>query len=237
MPITRSFVNYIQALSLLILAAGAQASMHLLPPPTSGEFCQAVQKILANTDMTANITVFDSMPDYRASKPDPDPLQIYQVITYDDKRPLAVSCKVKAADHIRDVHGENAAGEQLTCPVITQMVKDQAIAELEMENPPEVAARARTFIIEENEPYYTGQSYLQDFELSYRDPEGKVHFNTPGLQTDWENLLFWILPDQLRGQTYCHIPTVPYLKAIATGAAEAGTIMTTADDAQTKPPG
>ena len=83
----------------------------------------------------------------------------------------------------------------------------------------------------------TGQSYLEDFELSYLDPEGKVHIQTPGLQTDWENWLFYLLPDRLRGQTYCHIATVPYIKALATGAVEAGTVLTTGDNAQTTPPG
>jgi hypothetical protein len=37
------------------------------------------------------------------------------------------------------------------------------------------------------------------------------------------------------GQTYCHIATVDYMKAVATGEIEPGTVMTTADDAPTQP--
>ena len=220
----------------LLLSGVATAAEGDLPDPASGEFCQAVQRILANTDMGGTIEVFDNMPDYRASKPAPDPLMIYQVVTYDDKRPVAVSCKVKTADHLIAAYGEDAAGEQQYCPTVTEMVRQQAVRELEAEYPPEAAAAARAFIIDQNEPYLTGREYLQNFELSYRDPEGNIHIQSPGLQTDWESLLCYIMPDRVCGQTYCHLATVSYMKALATGAIEPGLVLTTTDDAVTVPP-
>jgi len=229
-------MNFFGGAATALLIAGPAAAETSLPEPTSGEFCQAAQRYLANTEMSGEITVFDNMPDYRASKPSPDPLLIYQVVTYDDKRPIAVSCKVKTADHLRAVYGEEAAGEQRRCSAIAELVRQQAIRELEAEYPPAAAAKARSFIIDDNEPFMTGQAYLESFELSYLDEEGNIHIQSPGLQTDWENLLFWILPNRLRGQTYCHLATVPYMKALATGAIEPGTILTTADDAPTTPP-
>ncbi len=220
-----------------LLAAPVYAAPDDLPDPTSGAYCQLAQRTLANTAMEGNITVFDNMPEYRSSKPAPEPLQIYQVVTYDETRPIAVSCKVKAADHLRAVYGEEAAGEQQICSVMTNMALAQTIRELEAEGSAGAAAAARAFIIDDNEPYLTGQSYLTEFELSYLDENGKVHIQSPGLQTNWENLLVWILPDRLRGQTYCHLATVPYMKALATGEIEPGTLITTEDDAPTKPPG
>ena len=118
-----------------------------------------------------------------------------------------------------------------------RLVRQQAVRELEAEYPPEAAAAARAFIIDQNEPYMTGRDYLQNFELSYRDPEGNIHIQSPGLQTDWESLLCYIMPDRVCGQTYCHLATVSYLKALATGAVEPGLVLTTADDAVTVPPG
>lgn len=233
-------MTYLRASVLAVLGAVSGpvgAAPDTLPDPTSPAFCQAVQKILANTSMTGRVTLFDNMDDYRASKPAPEPLEIYQVVTYDTRRPVAVSCKVKAADHLRAVYGEDAAGEQLTCPTITRIALDQAIRELEQEYPPEAAARAREFVVDDNEPYITGQSYLGEFELSYTDPEGQVHLQSPGLQTDWDNVLFWIMPDRLRGQTYCHLPTVSYIKALATGALDPGFVMVTTEDAVTTPQG
>lgn len=224
------------AFLLVTLASSAGAQNPRLPAPTSPEFCVAIQHLLANTSVEATNEIFDNMPDYRSSKPSPDPLMIYQVVTYDDKRPIAVSCKVKTADHIRAVYGEDAAGEQLYCPSATEVIKAQAIAELEQENPESVVATARAIVVDQNEPYMMGSSYLSDFQLSYVDDSGVIHLNSPGLQTNWEDWLIWIMPNRLRGQTYCHLPTVSYIKALATGALEPGTLITTADDAPTKAP-
>jgi hypothetical protein len=175
------------------------------------------------------------MADYRHSKPSPDPLMIYQVVTYNGKMPIAVSCKVKTSDHIRATYGESAAGEQRYCPDITAMVKDQAIAELEQEAAADAVAKARAIVIDQNEPYVTGQSYLSTFELSYVGSDGKIHLNTPSLQTNWEDWLLWIMPNKVRGQTYCHLATVPYIKALAKGSIKPGTIIVTTDDAKTTP--
>lgn len=212
-----------------------EADDRMLPDATSVDFCMAVQEILAGTGIESVNTIFDNMPDYRSSKPAPEPLLIYQVVTYDEKRPVMVSCKVKAADHIRAVYGEDAAGEQGICADIAQLVRTQAIAELEVDNPDNVVAKAKSFVIERNEPYTTGRNYLADFQLSFEGDDGNIHFNAPGLQVNWDDWKFWIMPNVIRGQTYCHIPTVSYMKAVATGAVEPGTIMTTADDAPTRP--
>lgn len=223
-------------LSLCLLTTGVNAATRGLPAPTSAAYCGQVQQILANTGMTGEVTVFDNMDDYRASKPAPRPLLNYQIVTYDDKRPIAVSCKVKAADHLRAEYGDDAAGEQLRCSAITRLSLDQAIRELEAEYPPEAAAKAREFIIDDTEPYVTGQSYLSSFELSYRDPEARIHIQSPGLQVNWDDWRFWIMPNLIRGQTYCHLATVPYLKALATGALQPGTVIVSTDDAITRPP-
>jgi hypothetical protein len=174
------------------------------------------------------------MPDYRSSKPSVSPLNIYQVVTYSGTTPIIVSCKVKAAYHLRSEYGEEAAGKQRFCPEITKLALQQAITQLQTENPA-AAETANQFVVDDTEPYSTGQSYLGDFQAIARDADGVTRVITPGLQTDWENWMFWILPDRLRGQTYCHIPTVNYLKAVASGTMEPGATIHTRDDAPTTP--
>lgn len=217
------------------LSVSAHALGNGLPDPTSTEFCQAVQKIMASTDRAGDNTLFTDMPEYRHSKPSADPHRIYQVVTYDGLRPIMVSCKIKGAAHLRSAYGEDAAGEQLFCPEITRRVKLQAIAEFRQENNPDAASVVEAFVIDENEPYITGQEYLSDFELSYRGDDGAVHFNTPGLFHDYDSWTTWILPERLSGQAYCHIATVTYMKAVATGQIEPGTVITTAEDAPVMP--
>jgi hypothetical protein len=223
----------VMSLFLLVVSFGIQAEV--LPDPTSAEFCQQVQRVLANTDMEGTNEIFKNMPDYRHSKPAADPLMIYQVVTYAGQLPIMVSCKIKGAAHLRSAYGEDAAGEQQYCPEITQMVKAQAVAELEQTGNAEAAAAAAAFVVEQNEPFMTGRDYLSDFELSFLGDDGAIHLNSPGLFHDYDSWTTWILPENFEGQSYCHLPTVSYIKAVATGEMDPGTLMTTADDAPVNP--
>ncbi|MDP6417211.1 MAG: hypothetical protein QGG54_19585, partial [Gammaproteobacteria bacterium] len=161
-------------LVLMSLAVPAYTANDALPDPTSTDFCQAVQKIMASTDRAGEITLFTDMPEYRHSKPSADPHNIYQVVTYAGQRPIMVSCKIKGAAHLRSAYGEDAAGEQLYCPEIARRVKAQAIADLHQENNPEAAKTLAAFVIDENEPFITGREYLADFPLSYTGDDGAV---------------------------------------------------------------
>lgn len=216
------------------LAAPAQAAGSL-PAPTSADFCVAVQKILASTDIVGKNQVFTDMPSYRHSKPFVDPLRIYQVVTYDGARPIMVSCKVKTAAHLRAAYGTKAAGDQLFCPEITRRVRAQAVAELKEAGLDAAAAKAAAFVVDDNEPYVTGRSYLADFQLSSRGEDGRVHIASPGLFQDYDSWITSLLPEQVQGQSYCHLATVDYLKALATGAMAPGTVVTTVDDAPVTP--
>ncbi len=216
-----------------LLPALSQAQA--LPDAESTEFCQVAQQVLANTEVATENTIFTNMDAYRKSKPSPKPLMIYQVVSYEGTMPVMVSCKVKAADHIRSVYGEDAAGEQQSCPVLAAMIRNQAVLELGREGNAEAAEQLRAYVLEQNEPYTTGSSYLADFELSFVGDDGAVHINSPGLQNDYESLWAYIMPEKFIGQTYCHLATTQYLKALATGEMEPGLVMTTGDDAQVTP--
>ena len=230
-----SIIGIVLLVSAAAMAVPAHAQSRVLPDPTSAEFCQAVQQIMANTAVMSNNTVFDNMPDYRRSKPSPDPLRSYQVVTYAGQRPIMVSCKVKGAAHIRATFGEDAAGEQLYCPTVTRMIKAQAVEELKRENLPKAAVKAEGFVIDDNEPYVTGFDYLSDFELSYVGEDGAIHFNSPGLFHDYDSWTTWILPAIVEGQVYCHLATVDYMKALAIGEIQPGTVITTGENAVTQP--
>jgi len=73
--------------------------------------------------------------------------------------------------------------------------------------------------------------------LSFIDDAGAVHFNSPGLFQNYDHWITWFLPDRFQGQSYCHIASVGYMKALAKGEMEPGTIITTTDDAPVTPGG
>ncbi len=207
------------------------------PAPASADFCLSVQSFLANTTVEATNTVFTDMPSYRHSKPSPNPLLIYQVVTYAGKLPIMVSCKVKTAAHLRATYGPLAAGDQRFCPAVTRELLATTVGALRQDNEAEAAERAAAFVVDEDEPYVTGRDYLADFPLSYRGADGAVHISSHGLFQDYDSWITVILPRQVEGQSYCHLATVEYLTALARGEMEPGTVVTTADDAPVVPAG
>lgn len=222
---------------ILGIAAWTPGLLHAasLPAADSPAFCIAAQQILANTRLVGKNTLFTDMPAYRHSKPMVDPLEIFQVVSYAGKLPVMVSCKVKTAAHLRAAFGAKAAGKQLYCPDMTRLARAQAVTELQQAGEPAAAAKAAAFVIDANEPYVTGRSYLEDFQLSYRGDDGAIHISSPGLYQDYDSWITRFLPEIVQGQSYCHLATVNYLKALASGAMQPGITMTTVDDAPVKP--
>ena len=224
-------VHLVAALAAL---AASPLSAQQLPPADSDQFCAAAQKFLSQTEREGSNTVFTDMPAYRSSKPMVDPLTNYQVVSYRGSLPVVVSCKVKGSAHLRAAYGEDAAGEQRFCPELTRAVLAQAVAELRVSDPG-AADRAAAFVVDDIEPYMTGQSYLGDFQPAYVGEDGAVHLNAPGLFQDYDSWVRYLFPERVVGQVYCHLPTTDFIKALATGAVEPGLTLTTADDAQVTP--
>jgi hypothetical protein len=225
---------------LMLIAGGAALVPGLLqsaplPAADSPAFCVAAQQVLASTRLVGKNTLFTDMPAYRHSKPLVEPLEIFQVVSYAGKLPVMVSCKVKTAAHLRAAYGAGAAGKQLYCPDLTRLARAQAVAELQRVGQTAAAGRLAAFVIDANEPYITGQSYLADFQLSYRGEDGAIHLSSPGLYQDYDSWITRFLPEKLQGQSYCHLATVNYLKALAVGEMKPGITMTTAEDAPVRP--
>ncbi len=216
-------------------AAVVAAAAGPLPAPTSPRYCSAVQQLMANTRLVSDNTLFDNMPAYRKSKPAVDPLRTFQVVTYAGSLPIVVSCKVKTSAHLRAAHGVRAAGEQRQCWQVAERIRDEAVAALRREGQREAAVRAAAFVVDRPEPYITGQAYLSDFQSIYRAADGAVHLNSPGLFQDYDSWITALLPRALQGQSYCHLATVGYVKAVAAGRIPPGTTITTRDDAPVRP--
>ena len=82
---------------------------------------------------------------------------------------IVVSCKIKTAAHLRAVYGPEAAGNDLACSELTRRARARAVSNLEAAGIAAAAGRAAAFVVDDNEPYLTGQAYLKDFELSLED--------------------------------------------------------------------
>lgn len=225
----------ITALIFVVLAQASLGQNIVFPSPTDPTFCQAMQKYISNTELDSKNILFSDMAEYRASKPMVKPLETFQVVQYSGQLPIMVSCKVKGAAHIRSAHGDDAAGEQKFCPDVARELQRMAIAELRGSGETQAAEAAAGFMVDDIEPYITGQSYLSEFQLSHVDDEGVTHLSSPGLFHDYDSWTRWILPERFEGQVYCHLATPAYMKALATGAMVPGIVMTAVDEAPVTP--
>jgi hypothetical protein len=204
--------------AILVLGVGtvSQAATRL-PETTTDTFCADVQKILADTDVDSVLTVYPDAAPYRKSKLTARPLTNSQLVTRDESGiAKMISCKVKAADHIREEYGDDKASEQRPCRDITLMVQENVARELERTNP-ELADTVRGYVVEPDVPFTTGRAYLTPFPLTFTGDDGQLHIHTQSLQIDWTDYRWILMPYTLRGQTYCHNIAPEYLEALALG--------------------
>lgn len=205
--------------ALLICWAGPLFA-NVLPATTTGRYCAAVQKILADTDLESDLIVYEDIAAYRKSKLTIPPLTGSQYVWRDERgRPKMVSCKVKSADHLREEYGEDAVGEQRPCRDITLLTQSMVAGRLEAEDP-SLAATVRSYVIEPDEPFNTGSAYLTPFPLAFEGRDGRLHIHTQSLQVDWLDYKWILMPYVLRGQTYCHLITPEHMEALARGDAQ-----------------
>jgi pimeloyl-ACP methyl ester carboxylesterase len=205
------------------------------PAPDSAGFCIEMQRRMAETPLTAANTLFTDMPSFRHSKPSIRPLRIYQIVTYDGTMPIRVSCKLKGAAHLRAEYGAEAAGAQRRCAAMTRALQAEAVARLRAAGEDGAAGRAAAFVVEDAAPYLTGRAYLAPYLLSERGADGRIVLHSPGLFHDYDSAFTPLLPKIVQGQSYCHLPTVEYIAALARGALAPGTRVTTDDDAPVRP--
>lgn len=210
-------------------------SGNALPAPDSPEFCVDLQRRMTGTELTGRNQLFRDMPAFRSSKPSIRPFNIYQVVSYEGPLPIRVSCKMKTAAHLRAVFGPEAADAQRSCPDMTRDIQAQAATTLSRKGDAVAAKRVADFIVDDDEPFVTGRSFLATYPLSHATPDGKVHLRSIGLFQDYDSWITPLLPKILQGQSYCHLPTAEYLMALATNTMSPGTMVTTADDAAVVP--
>ena len=173
-------------------------------------FCSEVQRVTAQTNVTANLTIHETSWDYRHSKPGIEPVEIHQYVTPDARgRPKMISCKVKAVDHLQSAYGPTAAGTQGTCEQVTRSIVAQARAG--------AGPNAPAVRVDPEEQVWTGSSYLAPFGLLTRDASGTLHVHTRYMRVDWDDWRWYVMPNKLRGHLYCHVIAPEYMARLFRG--------------------
>ncbi|ARN73384.1 hypothetical protein [Oceanicoccus sagamiensis] len=187
------------------------------------DYCEKIQTYMASTTMPVVNEVHQNYDSFVKSKPAIEPLTSHQYIHYlpltvngqPEEFPAVVSCKLKTADRIQGVHGDDKAGEEQRCSDIIKRDVEQVVAEMAAAG---IANNNSNYLIDEDEVSRIGPKWLNPwpYETAVRDAENILHFRSKALLVPYSVLI--PMPDRFKGTHYCHLPTKQYIQAVLTDA-------------------
>ncbi len=185
----------------------------------SADYCGEIQTYMASTTVPVVNDVHQNYDSFVKSKPAIEPLTSHQYIHYlpltvngkAEEFPAVVSCKLKTADRIQGIHGEDKAGEEHSCSDIIKRDVEAVVAEMAAAG---VVNNNSNYIIDEDEVSRIGPKWLNPwpFETAVRDAENILHFRSKALLVPYSKLI--PMPDRFKGTHYCHLPTKQYIQAV-----------------------
>jgi hypothetical protein len=176
-------------------------------------FCAEVQQLLVPTDLDIINRIEPDFQSFKRSKPEANPLTLHQFLSptrADGLRQL--SCKTKSADHLRAVYGTAAAAAPPSPSQPTRSCRDVHRAMVkaiwqEMSTAERKATRypPHRVMLDADLAYLTGSSWVQSPTQAYVGAEQRLHLRAVRLFAGWEDWRWQVLPENLRGNHYCHL--------------------------------
>lgn len=206
-----------------LLAGCASTGPAASPPPPAPpleRFCEDAQRVVNGAVPPVQNVVH---PDYDAfvkSKPQPQPLQTEQFQWYGDEgrtRLQMISCKLKSADHVREVYGADQAGDEGTCDRMNRLTVDRAYAKLSRTAKDRIRVPRERFAFDADDVRPSGEEWLKPFAIVRRTTDGMLHVVSNSLRTDWTDARFRDRPPRFRGVHYCHLVAPDYVERLALG--------------------
>ena len=218
----------------LCAAAALSLAISLLPTTstatslasTHDDFCGEVQRRLVTTRLPLRNVIEPDFESFKLSKPGIEPLRTHQFVTRSsDGMPTAVSCKTKSADHLRSVHGPDAAADprvsanQHSCrDVHREMIRD-IVAQLSPTERAALREPPQQVMLDADALRYTGSQWVKSSAEAYRGEDGRLHLRAYALFAEWEDWRWKIMPESWRGNHYCHLVAPEYIRALMRGEA------------------
>jgi hypothetical protein len=214
-------------LAAVLLLSGCTAARQepaLSALPAASQYCLAAQRIVTHTNVPMVLQVQPDFDAFVKSKALIEGPTIQQFEWRDgDGRLLAISCKLKSADHLVEVFGPASAGPDGSCQDMNRAVYRLVSAELGgVEAHPRVVFDPAETVVNEKSPGMTGPDWLAPFTLTSRDPDGSLRIHTKGFIVNFTDPRFAQLPARFRGVHYCHFIAPDYLRDLLVGEAEPG---------------
>lgn len=202
----------------------AKAAAVLTDDPA--QFCASAQSLISRTEQTAEVVVHEDFEGFVLSKSGIEPLTLhaYQwADPVDADRVVAISCKMRSADHLNAVYGEGTAGADALCQDVNRETFRRVSASLGMV--PEVVFDPNEDVFSDENPQSSGRIWLAPFRVSSRDASGRLRVRSKGFRVDWQDQRFVAYDGRVRGVHYCHLIAPSYLRAMLTGDSEPGAVV------------
>jgi hypothetical protein len=194
--------------------------------PAAADYCLAAERVVTRTNVPMRVEIQPDFAAFVKSKALIEGPTLQQFgWTATDGRLLAISCKLKSADHLVATFGPGAAGPDGSCQDMNRAL--YALVAREVREPVfrRVVFDPAETVVNEANPGMTGQDGLAPFTLAGRDPDGALRIRTKGFVVNFTDPRFASLPVRFRGVHYCHFIAPEHLRDLLEGRAEPGAVV------------
>jgi len=220
----------------LLVVACEQSPFALKEVPSADEYCLAAQRIITRTEVPVELVLHDNFEAFVKSKAVIEGPTIQQFNWKDaDNNLLAISCKLKSADHLNLVFGAGSAGPDSLCQIMNQAVFRLIARQVTSPAFTRVVFDPVETVSDDEQPGMTGPDWLAPFTMTYVE-ESALHIATKGFTVGFEDPRYEKVPERFRGVHYCHLIAPDYLKALMEGRAPVDVIVGMDVDRSGPPP-
>lgn len=221
--------RWLMTLSLLAVWAGSTVATAAETHTDRGaltsshaDFCINVERRLVDTALPITNRIHTSKDAFTASKASVDPPTTEQFLERDAKgRPLEISCKTKSADHLRAVHGAQAARDPAlpprSCVDIHRVMVNEIWSTLDERQRAAAVFPPTRIMLVADVMRYTGSGWIGSPAETYVAADGRLRLRAAALYAEWEDWRWKIMPKSFRGNHYCHLVAPERIRALMLG--------------------
>jgi hypothetical protein len=209
------------ALFVVALTACARAAPDAPPiAATEVDFCIGFQQQLSRVPLNVINQVHDDWEAFVRSKPSMEPLVTHQMAFTGvaGGRAEMVSCKLKGADHLAEIHGEANVVADLTCRDFNRQIVGGQVAALRAEGiTPVLDLDTLVFVADEQATRGTQWLSPMPWQVVRNGDQGRVEIGGKSMTSP---LRTWVpVPRSWRGMFYCHLIAPEHARALLSGEA------------------
>ncbi len=208
-------------------AIAGKARGQLYSTAAVNRFCAEAQKIVATTDLKADVIIYGDLAGFIGSDATPYrgaedlPLTTPQHIVFSEDAEgedyvQGVLCKLKSADGLNDAY-PGLGAVKTDCNAVNQATYAAVVNSLTNDNQEE---QVITDVAFDNWLAFTGQQWTNDAPAPFAyisTVDGKLHFVGKELYVNVNNPIPFIGPEK-KGVDYCQVPAPEYVRELIIGA-------------------